>query len=413
VDTAWRAWTALSENSRTQAQARGELPFLYSQALPGAPIVFLDLNQFSKLHIGRITGGPWRCDLPSDDEAPKSKRGERSKPATISDVARLAKVSVGTVSNVLNRRSSVSQARRESVLKAIEEVGFSVSILAKGMRAQSTSLVGLCVPHTTFTFLAALADTLEERAFGADYELVQVLSRYDPTRELARIKRLIDHRVAGVIIVPGLDPRPVLDTLHAAELPTVIINRHVPDEQHFDQVTIDHEKAIYDACRQLYAWGHKRVCIAIQYPELSVTRQRLDAMKKAARDAGGQAQWTTLETGHDEERFIDIFSSHVRRRDAPSVIIASNSMIARWIVNTMRLLGIRCPDDLSLLILEEPEWVLLTDPPIAAMQQPTREIGRIAWDRLLARIDGSTEPPQTIRCQVKTNFRASVAGYRE
>lgn len=351
--------------------------------------------------------------MPEDDQAPKSRQPKRNKPATIADVARLADVSVGTVSNVINRRSSVSPVRRERVLKAIEETGFSISILAKGMRAQSNSLVGLCVPHTHFTFLAALADTLEERAFGADYELVQVLSRYDPSRELARIKRLIAHRVAGVIIVPGLDPRPVLDTLRTAKLPTVIINRYVPDEQHFDQVTIDHGKAIYDACRQLYVWGHKRISVAVQYPELSVTRQRLDAMERAAREAGGGAELMTVETGYDEERFVDIFASHVRRKAAPSVMIASNSMIARWIVTSMRLLGMRCPDDLSLLILEEPEWALLTDPPIAAMQQPTREIGRIAWDRLMVRIDGSEEPAQTVRCQVKINFRASVAGFGE
>lgn len=347
-----------------------------------------------------------------DDTAPTLKPVSRGRGPTINEVAKLAQVSVGTVSNVLNRRPSVSAVRRERVLKAIDELGFSGSILAKGMRAQSNPLVGLCVPHTTFANLAALADTLDERAVGADYELIQVLSRYDARRELARIKRLIAHRVAGVIIVPSLDPAPVLNHLHAAKMPTVIINRHVPDEKRFDQVTIDHQKTVYDVCRQLYAWGHKRISLALQYPELSVTRQRMESMSKAAEDAGGGAQWTTVETGHQEERFIDILAGHVRRRDAPSAIIASNSTVAKWIVSAMHRLGVRCPDDLSLFILEEPEWALLTQPQIAAAQQPTREIARIAWDRLLARIDGLDETPVTIRCEGKINFRASVAGFK-
>ncbi|CAH1689695.1 DNA-binding LacI/PurR family transcriptional regulator [Hyphomicrobiales bacterium] len=345
------------------------------------------------------------------DSAQKSRTDSRAKPPTINDVAEMAGVSVGTVSNVINHRSTVSSTRRERVLKAIETLGFSGSMLAKGMRAQSNPLVGLCVPHTTFANLAALADTLDERAVAADYELVQALSRYDEARELARIKRLIAYRVAGIIIVPALDPKPVLDHLHAAKLPTVIINRHVPEEKRFDQVTIDHQKSIYEASRQLYAWGHKRISLAIQYPTLSVTRQRSDALSKAAADAGGAASWNILEAGHDQERFIDIFAGHVRRRDAPSVIIASNSTIGRWVVMAMHQLGMRCPDDLSVMILEEPEWALLTEPQISAVEQPTREIGRIAWDRLMARIEGSREEPVVIRCEGKINFRSSVAGF--
>src|SRR5690606_36233285 len=102
---------------------------------------------------------------PAKGTAPTSK----NKPATINDVAQLAGVSVGTVSNVLNNRSTVSASRRERVLRAIEQLGFSGSMLARGMRAQSNSLVGLCVPHTGFANLAALADTLDERSVSANY----------------------------------------------------------------------------------------------------------------------------------------------------------------------------------------------------------------------------------------------------
>ena len=347
------------------------------------------------------------------DPAPGSDADVTRKAPTIRNVAKMAGVSVGTVSNVLNNRSSVSPARRERVLKAIDELGFSGSLLAKGMRAQSNPLVGLCVPHTTFANLAALADTLDERAVGADYELIQVLSRYDPARELARIKRLIAHRVAGMIIVPSLEPGPVLDYVHKAKLPTVIINRHVPDEIRFDQVTIDHQRAVYETSGQLYRWGHKRICLAVQYPQLSVTRQRIEALERAAMDAGAGAQWTTLEAGQDEERFIDIFAAQARRRDAPSAMIASNSTLARWIVAAMHALGMHCPNDLSLLILEEPEWARLTTPPVAAVEQPTREIARIAWDLLLDRIDGSTKAPVVVRCEGKINFRSSIAGYHD
>jgi LacI family transcriptional regulator len=333
----------------------------------------------------------------------------RGKPPTINDVAELAQVSVGTVSNVLNNRASVSKSKRDRVQKAIEALGFSSSMLAKGMRAQSNALVGLCVPHTSFANLAALADTLDDRSVDANFELIQVFSRYDPVRELSRIRRLIAYRAAGLIIVPSLDPKPVLDHVYAAKLPTVIINRQVSDERRFDQVTIDHEKGIFEVCRQLLAWGHRHIALAVQFPTLSVTRQRLEGLRLAIETGGPGARYSLIEGGQDETAFPEIFADAMRGADAPSAVIASNSTLTSWILQAMRSLGIRCPQDVSLFSLEEPEWSVLVEPQISCIQQPTREIGRIAWDLLMNRINGSTDEPVLIRCDGRINFRDSVA----
>lgn len=332
----------------------------------------------------------------------------KDKPATINDVAQLAGVSVGTVSNVLNNRSTVSAARRERVLRAIDQLGFSGSMLARGMRAQSNSLVGLCVPHTGFANLAALADTLDERSVSANYELIQVLSRYDSKRELSRIRRLIAYRAAGLIIVPGLDPQPVLNHIYQAKLPTVIINRLVADEKRFDQVTINHEKAIIEVTQHLLEHGHRSIALALQFPALSVTRQRLDGLGRTIEAHGDGARWNTIECGLDREHFHDIFAQAMRRDGRPSAIIASNSTLASWIIRSLRTLNLQYPDDVSLVCLEEPEWATLVQPQVTCVQQPTREIGRIAWDLLMSRIDGKGEEPVVIRCDGRLNFRSSV-----
>ena len=341
-----------------------------------------------------------------DEKAPKPAR---DRPATISDVAELAGVSVGTVSNVLNNRSTVSASRRERVLKAIDQLGFSGSMLARGMRAQSNSLVGLCVPHTRFANLAALADTLDERSVAANYELIQVLSRYDSKRELSRIRRLIAYRAAGLIIVPGLDPQPVLDHIYAAKLPTVIINRLVVNEKRFDQVTINHEKAIQEVAQHLLDHGHRRIALALQFPALSVTRQRSEGLSRTVAQWGDGAEWHPIECGLDQERFNELFPRVMRGPNAPSAIIASNSTLAAWIVEALRKLDLRYPEDVSLICLEEPEWARLVYPQISCVQQPTREIGRIAWDLLMSRIEGTGEEPVIIRCDGRINYRDSVA----
>src|SRR5262245_57520009 len=102
--------------------------------------------------------------------------------ARIQDVAKSAKVSVGTVSHYLNGRF-VSKERSRRIKKAIEDLGFTGNLLAKAMRTQRSSVVGLCVPFTTFSNYAALIDALEQRASDASYDVMQVVSRQDPQKE--------------------------------------------------------------------------------------------------------------------------------------------------------------------------------------------------------------------------------------
>lgn len=331
------------------------------------------------------------------------------KPPTISDVAKLAGVSVGTVSNVLNNRASVSAGRIKRVTRAVRELGFTGSMLAKGMRAQHNTLIGLCVPNTGFANFASLADTLDELSVADNFELIQVFSRYDSERELARIRRLIAYKAAGLLIVPGLHPQRVLDLVYEAGLPTVIINRMVPNETRFDQVTLDHEKGIVDVASQLLDLGHTHIAVAVQYPQLSVTQQRISSLNWTIEASGKGAKWSVMECGVEREKFEKTFAETMRGPDKPTVIIASNSLLASWLIRAMHINGIKCPNDLSLFVLEEPDWAEFVYPTLSCIRQPAREIGRLAWDKLIQRINGAAEEPVILRCAGKIIFRDSVA----
>src|SRR5260221_8296735 len=126
---------------------------------------------------------------------------------TITDVARYAEVSVGTVSHVLNGTINVSQALRERVDQAVRKLGYEQNMLAHAQRRQRTPVVGLSVPHVGSAYLAALIDSFEDIAAGRGYQVMQVLTRRDPQVELRRVRELLRHRVAGLLLVPTLDPR--------------------------------------------------------------------------------------------------------------------------------------------------------------------------------------------------------------
>ena len=334
--------------------------------------------------------------------------GHEGRTVTVADVALRAGVSVGTVSNVLNNKPTVTVERREKVLAAIDELGFTGSLLAKGMRTQRYPVVGLCVPYTTFSNFAALADAIEERASNANYELMQVLSRQDPKKELMRVQRLVAYKVGGIMLIPSLEPGPVLDYLHQRKMPTVIINRPVPGEHRFDQVTVDHGGALERAARQLIAWGYRNLLLLVQIPGLSVTQQRIAGLRNAVRQGDTAAKETVMASGDDQRAF------HVRlarqlRKPGGTVVIASNSQIASWALQSFRRLGLCCPEDVSLLALDHPEWAPIVSPSLSYIQQPTREIADTAWTLLQERICGATGPARQVLLDARIEFRESVA----
>jgi LacI family transcriptional regulator len=330
--------------------------------------------------------------------------------ATIGDVAALAGVSVGTVSNVINGRANVSEQRRQKVKEAIQALSFSGSLLAKGMRAQRYPVVGLCVPNMTSANFVLMADLLEQHAADARFELTQMITRHDPAREYARIERLIASRASGVLLLPTRKAEPVLELLRQANMPTVIINRFVADEKNFDQVLVDHRGAFARATRALIAWGHRRILVATQFPEFSVVQENIAGIRGAIGESGEDVQLSILKCGLSQEHFQRMLTAELQGEKRKTVMIASSSILSAWSIEAFRDLGLRVPDDISLLVAEEPDWALAASPSLSCIQQPTRELASIAWDLLNRRMGGGDEEPVTIRCDARVNFRGSVQG---
>lgn len=328
---------------------------------------------------------------------------------TITSVASRAGVSIGTVSNVLNGRTPVSPKRKALVLEAIRELGFNRSLLAKSMRLQRSAVVGLCMPFATFANFSALIDSLEERASDADHELMQVLSRQDPVKEFARIQRLVAHKVGGILLVPSLKPRAILDFLHANGMPTVIMNRPIVKESRFDQVSMDHGSTMFQIASLMIERGHRSIVLAVQFPSLSVTRQRIASMRRAATRAARSTTTGVFVCGDDPATFVSRLGDAISSAPKPLAVIASNSTMASWIIRALQKLNVRYPGDVSLLTLDEPEWAEIVRPTLSSVRQPISHISQIAWDLLAARMNGSRTPPQRIALDAEIVLRDSIS----
>jgi LacI family transcriptional regulator len=331
----------------------------------------------------------------------------KHKRPTILDVAKRARVAVGTVSNAINQTKGVSDAKRIRVLKAIAELGYSQNMLAHGLRRRSSTVVGLCVPYTSISYFAALVDAFEEVVSERGFEIMQVLSRQDPQKERQRIAALLRYHVGGIIILPSVDPSASFDLIAASGTPLVVIDRPTADKR-FDQVTFDNRAAMLEAASRLIAFGHRSILFIVRNRNLSVTASRIDGLHAAIGPRSAEVTVKILESQHDEWSFMAHLGSELATKSRPTVIIASNSMLATWAFRALRSLGIVCPDDISLLALDEPEWADLVSPSLSVIRPPTRAIALAAWETLTRRMKGEVGAVQHIELRAEVVFRQSV-----
>jgi LacI family transcriptional regulator len=322
---------------------------------------------------------------------------------TITDVAKLADVSVGTVSHVLNGTINVSAALRERVERAMAMLGYEQNMLAHAQRRQLAPVVGLSVPHVASAYLAALIDSFEDIAALRGYQMMQVLTRREPQIEMRRVRELLRHRIAGLLMVPTLDPRKTLDLVHASGTPAVLVDRPCEDER-FDEVTFDNRAVMGDAVGQLIRLGHRRILFVVESQVLSISRHRIEAL----RDRAGAAATIVMEVGDGGEDYARRLAGALQGRAAPTAVIVSNSVIAARTLHVLRDLGTCYPQRVSLLAFEEPDWADLVSPGLSVIRQPVREIVRIAWGLLLRRMAGDTSPVQHLQLKAEIVLRESV-----
>jgi LacI family transcriptional regulator len=327
---------------------------------------------------------------------------------TIIEVAERAKVSVGTVSHVLNGVVKVSPERRARVLQAIEEMGYTRNMLAQGLRRQRSRVVGLCVPHTTVSYFAALVNACEEMAAARGYEIMQVLSRQDPATELERIKSLLRYKIGGLILVPSNQPKEMLDFVAKSSVPVVVLDRPMRNDYRFDQVTFDNRNAMYDATRGLIALGHRRILLVVRYRSLVVTQDRIEGLVAAGHEAAQPVTTDVLECGDDEAAFRLRLVADLKKHRYTAIVF-SNSVAGAWLVRSLRAFGLKCPDDISLLAFDEPEWADIITPSLSMIRQPTREMAHKAWELLISRMNGeAAEPRRVVLPAAPVEFRGTV-----
>ena len=324
----------------------------------------------------------------------------------IKDVARHARVSVGTVSHVLSGQIQVSPQLRSRVQRAIDALGYVPNFHAQRLRHTLSRVVGLCLPHTSTAYLNSLSQAFEEIASRNGYGVMHVFSRHDPATELDRIKELIHYRVDGLVLLPSAAPRDALDFVAAKEVPLVIVDRPIQDKR-FGQVILDNRKAMREVAERLAGLGHAKLLFVCRSRTRLVTQHRVAGLADARKHFGIDSE--TIEFRNDDAFLHDELVRALRRKRAPTALVVSNSHQASLVLRFISQMGVKCPDELSVVGFDDPEWATLVRPALSVVRQPAAAMVDAAWDLLMQRVNRVGDAVRTVALEATIEFRDSAA----
>lgn len=324
-----------------------------------------------------------------DLKPPSSGIGKRS---TISDVARQAGVSIGTVSRVLNNARNVRSALRERVLAASAALNYQPDSLAQGMRSKKTGVIGVVVPDLHNPLSSASVIGVEEELTRARFTQFVANSRYDRTREASVLDEFARRRVDGIIAILARDSDPsTIEQVHRLPMPLVLLEREI---EGFDTVRTDQIAGTYRAARHLLSLGHRRIAL-ITVPTANMSgRNRLEGYAKALGDVAVEVSDELIGMdGYTRDYALDAAYSMLSGRDRPTAMIVSGGMLA-GVLDATRQLNLTIPEQLSIISLGDTELAGLIQPGITAIRYDWAESGRAAVRLLLSRIDSSRSEPK-------------------
>ena len=330
--------------------------------------------------------------------------------STIKDVARHAGVSISTVSHVLNGTRFVSKDKTLKVLTAVEALDYKPSALARSLKTSRTYTLGMLTASNTNPFFAEVIHGVEAGCYDRGYHLILCNSENNLSKQASYLKTLATKRIDGLLVMSGHSTPDFFELLKShCSVPLAVLDCHVPN-LNADIIMEAPEQGGYDAIRYLLAKGHTRIGCISGPKDLSPSSQRLSGYYRALKEAGilPDKKWVieshlTAESGYQAAKVL------LNNGELPTALFVGNDLMAMGVICALQNRGYNIPGDISVIGYDNIELAAYTSPPLTTFHQPKGELGKLAANTLIDRIEDPNLKPgiQTLKsCLVE---RLSVA----
>ena len=330
--------------------------------------------------------------------------------SNMKQIAKMARVSLGTVSHVLNNSANVREPVRQRVLEAVSAVGYQPNQLARGLRRDKTNMIGMVIPDITNPFFPAVVRGAEDVAFANGYRLVLCNSDNHHSKELAHLNELRTYLPAGIIVIPSnfSDLTAQAEVYRRAGTGVVCIDR-LPKNWRGDSVTVDNEQGAFQAVDYLVKLGHKHLATVTGPLHLTNAKDRLAGFNRALDEAKIHILPEYIQEATFDKRggyLKTLALLHLVPR--PTAIFAANDMIALGALLAIREGGLRCPEDVSLVGFDDLDLGETTNPALCSVSQSGYQLGASAAGILIDRIKGDDGPAKHVVLKTSLTLRNSA-----
>lgn len=312
--------------------------------------------------------------------------------ANINDVAKRAGVSPTTAKRAIRTPALLAPATLEKVQRAVRDLNYEPDRLAAALRRGQSKTIGLIVGSIVEPFFAQLTRTVGKAVRARGYTLLVADSEYDAAIELEQLRAFYGNRVGGLIIRSGYGA-PNLDYLqHLQERGTAITEiDHIYPNSPFSHVMLDNEGCIRTGVAYLAGLGHKRIAALGSYHETILPDERTQVFPAALRDAGLSLPDAYRRVIHPTpQEAYTLTRDLMALAEPPTALFSTTGNLAFGAFRALRELGVRVPQDVSLLSFDDYPWTGIVDPPTDVIAQPVEAMGEAAVDIVLGLLENPT-----------------------
>lgn len=329
------------------------------------------------------------------------------------DVARLAGVSVATVSAVVNSAGTVSERRTARVREAMDALDYHPDQVARSLKKGRTDVIGMVIPDITNAFNTELVRGVEEAAHAEGYSVILCDSNEDPERERRQLNDLFARRVDGVMIACA-GASTAYDSLVRRRFPIVFLDR-IPQGLKCSGVSTDHVDSGYVATRQLIELGHERIGFIAGDLALSSHAGRLEGFRKAMQESNLPVREDLLRRGDMQpEGGYKCGADLLKLPAPPTAVISSNNKMLLGLMGAIADLRTPCPRQVSVIGFDDFVWTAHFTPRLSVVAQQSNEIGRRGMEMLLRKMrmtpaERAADPEEIVYLKAELRLRESTA----
>lgn len=317
----------------------------------------------------------------------------KSKPVTLSDIAKILNVSTVTVSKALRNHPDISPETTKKIKKLAEELEYTPNLIARSLSARRSNTIGVVVPKIAHFFFGSIIENIYKIGMEHNYEIILTVSQENAELERKHIHTLLAMNVDGIIasITQQTKDYDIFETVLKRGVPIVFMDR-VPSLPNISTVTVDDRGGAFKAVEYAIKLGYTKIAHFAGYTKINIGKERLLGFKEAMEKYGLEINpdWV-IEGGFGEEYGYEAFMKLYKNNNLPEFIFTVTYPVALGVYTAVKEVGLRIPEDIDLICFGNAKIQEFLCPPLSCVDQPTALLSKNAMEILFENINKQEE----------------------